>query len=175
MSLGCGYPVLLMRLHRVAVLGTMRNVMMSVNGRARSMPTRTAARLPRGANCAGLSVMRSRTSSDRTRPPATMSMTTMGHAELMKSRLRYEPKHDPGMTSSRPKSAGSSKRLIQAVYSSKPTGTLTSKTLGTAATHWNMPTVAFTLSRIPARLQTFRRVTSLLTMAARRCFAKPAR
>eukprot|EP00966_Prymnesium_polylepis_P272544 6296634-Prymnesium_polylepis.1 len=122
---------------RVAVLGTRRNVTIRVSGRLRSSPSITAA-LKRCSRprIASLAFQLRATIAHTTNPTVAAAKGVSGQNEMTSRRLRYDPKQAPGTRKSTPKSAGSSMRLIHLVYSSRPGGVVTLKTLGTAATHW---------------------------------------
>eukprot|EP00966_Prymnesium_polylepis_P102956 2384772-Prymnesium_polylepis.2 len=69
---------------------------------------------------------------------AKVSTMTTGQILPSSTRLRYSPKHALG-TKMFSSSDGTSRRLIHPEYSSMPKGGTTSKTLGTAETHWYYP------------------------------------
>eukprot|EP00966_Prymnesium_polylepis_P331346 7386906-Prymnesium_polylepis.3 len=120
---------------RVAVVGTRIKVTTRAIGSACCNPALTAARRLRVARSVFRSLRRSRRSSQPMLPAVAARMRPRGQIVETMSRLMYGPKQGAGMRRSAPKSAGSSRRLIQKVYASRPAGVTTSKTLGTAATH----------------------------------------
>eukprot|EP00966_Prymnesium_polylepis_P330542 7386171-Prymnesium_polylepis.3 len=166
----------------VAVLGTSTNVTISVSGNVCCNPARVEALKPRGATFlfqrSNASSQPTKTALAKTtntigqhdairrRLPSNIPQSsakafaftnesTCGKRRGNMSRLcdlRYEPKHAAGMAMSF-MSLGNSIISIHLVYSSRPGGALTLKTLGTAATHWYKPTSALTLNCMPASRQ----------------------
>eukprot|EP00966_Prymnesium_polylepis_P093190 2157483-Prymnesium_polylepis.4 len=138
----------------VAVLGTRMKVISSVSGSAFRNPlvtaarrvrclgfnTRTAARLvPREAMTGRLFPSCCCATSLPAYATATRRRRTMGQHDTSTNRFSYEPKQAPGMAMSIPKCAIYSRRCSKRLESSIPSGTLTSKTTGTAVRHWYMP------------------------------------
>eukprot|EP00966_Prymnesium_polylepis_P145921 3370879-Prymnesium_polylepis.2 len=101
----------------VAVLGTQRNVSISVSGRLRCRPDRMAARMTRGLPMFDIIFFRSRTVAKPMQDKVAASRRTSGQQAPTKRRVRYGPKQAAGKAKFMPKSDGSSSRLIHLVNS----------------------------------------------------------
>eukprot|EP00966_Prymnesium_polylepis_P320440 7376822-Prymnesium_polylepis.1 len=149
----------------VAVFGTRKNVATQMSGRARCRPAATTARFRRGSPVARLAFKCSMPSSNTTHAIVTKRSSAIGQREMSSIRSRYEPKHSVGMKKLETISNGVLKRFIQRI--SITSGAATSKTIGTATTHWKRPTSALSLNGIPASLHRRRNLLSRLTIARR--------